>query len=276
MTKKLDSIVPELSVGLVLSGGGARGAAHIGMIKALEEYGLPVTHLSGSSSGAIVGALYAAGYEPDELFHFFKTIQNIFTWRYFTFSKPGMMEADRYREIFEPWFGTRDFENLLRKLSICVTDILQGIPRYFSKGELVRPLLASAAVPGVFSPVEIDGVWYVDGGTMNNFPVEPLVNRCDFILGSYVSPKRAFKKSELTNTFKLVNRATDLAALSSSLNKFHHCDHVVVPKELWKFGIFDTKRVEEIHQLGYESTVKSIGEIKKKFELCSAKVPRQF
>lgn len=97
-----------------------------------------------------------------------------------------------------------------------------------------------------------------------------------FILGSFVSPKRAIKKSELTNTFKLVNRATDLAALSPSLSKFHHCHHVVIPEELWKFGIFDTKRVEEIHQLGYDATVRSIKEIKKKFESSFSKIPRQF
>lgn len=242
-------------IGMALSGGGVRGAAHAGVFKALEENGIEITHLSGSSAGAMAGALYAAGYPPEEILEFFKVnAANIFQWRHFSRSKPGILDSDKYAELFEPWLKDHTFETLSRKLHICVTDVLQGTIRFFSSGELVRPILASAAMPGVFTPVEIEEHWYIDGGTMNNFPVEPLVGECEVVLGSFVSLKRALEKSELASTLQLLNRASDLSFLAVSLQKFEWCDLVFAPPELWQYGIFDAKKIDEIYRAGYEYT----------------------
>ena len=249
------------NIGLVLSGGGARGIAHAGTIKALEEHGIRPNYVSGSSVGAMVGALYAAQFSPEEIITFFKENTTIFKWRHFTFYKPGILDADTYGEIFEPWLEGHTFESLSKKLHICVTDILKGEEHFFSSGELLRPILASAAVPGVFTPVEIKDSWYIDGGTMNNFPVEPLLTSCDFIIGSYVSLKKSFKKSELTNTLRVINRATDLNQVAPSKSKFPLCDMVFAPPTLHRYGIFDTHKIEEMFEVGYQFTKEQLREI---------------
>ena len=247
---------------MALSGGGVRGAAHAGVFKALEENGIELTHLSGSSAGAMAGALYAAGFKPEDILEFFKTnAGNIFQWRNFSRNKPGILDSDHYAQLFEPWLKEHTFETLSKKLHICVTDVLNGKIRFFSSGELVRPILASAAMPGVFTPVEIDENWYIDGGTMNNFPVEPLTGQCDVMLGSFVSLKKVLEKEELTSTLQLLNRASDLSFIAVSLQKFKLCDLVFAPPELWKFGIFDTKKVDEIYQFGYEHACSKMGQL---------------
>ena len=241
------------AIGMALSGGGVRGAAHAGVFKALAEHDVEVTNLSGSSAGAMAGALHAAGYPPEDILEFFKkNAHNIFQWRHIARSKPGMLDSDQYAELFEPWLKDHTFETLNKKLHICVTDVLKGEIRFFSSGELVRPILASAAIPGVFTPVEIEDNWYIDGGTMNNFPVEPLIGTGDIVLGSFVSLKKALDRSELTSTLQLLNRASDLSFIAVSLQKFKYCDLVFAPPELWEYGIFDTKKVDEIYQIGYE------------------------
>lgn len=249
------------NIGLVLSGGGARGIAHVGVLKALEEFHLHPSLLSGSSVGAIVGALYAAQFSPDDIIAFFKENTTIFKWQHFTFNKPGILDADKYEEIYKPWLNGHTFESLSKKLHICVTDILKGENRYFSSGELLRPLLASAAIPGVFTPVEIGDSWYIDGGTMNNFPVEPIIGKCDLLIGSFVSPKKSFKKSELTNTLKVLNRATDLNQLAPSKIKFDSCDKVLAPPSLYRYGIFDTHKIEEIFDFGYTFAKEQLEEL---------------
>ncbi|MCB9053771.1 MAG: patatin-like phospholipase family protein [Lewinellaceae bacterium] len=249
-------------IGIALSGGGVRGAAHAGVFKAMEESGIKVTRLSGSSAGAMAGVLYAAGHGPEEILEFFKVnAGNIFQWKHLAHSKPGMLDSDKYAELFEPWLQEHTFETLSKKLHICVTDVLQGNIRYFSSGELVRPLLASAAIPGVFTPVEIGENWYIDGGTMNNFPVEPLVGQCDVLLGSFVSLKKPLEKSELASTLQLINRASDLSFMAVSVYKFKWCDLVFAPSTLWQFGIFDTKKVDEIYQAGYEHACRKMDKL---------------
>ncbi|MCB9272579.1 MAG: patatin-like phospholipase family protein [Lewinellaceae bacterium] len=241
------------TIGIALSGGGVRGAAHAGVFKALEENGIEANCFSGSSAGAMAGALYAAGYTPEDILDFFKTnAHNIFQWRHLSRSKPGILDSDQYAEMFEPWLKDHTFESLPRKLHICVTDVLKGEARFFSSGELVRPILASAAVPGVFTPVEIGSDWYIDGGTMNNFPIEPLLGPCDVVLGSYVSLKKVLEKNELSSTIQLLNRANDLSFLAISLQKFPECSLVFAPSELWQYGIFDIKKIDEIYRIGYE------------------------
>ncbi|EPR72379.1 UPF0028 protein YchK [Winogradskyella psychrotolerans RS-3] len=162
-----------MNIGLVLSGGGARGAAHIGVIKALEEHGIFPTHIAGTSSGAIVGALYAAGVPWSEILTFFKTIPLFHTKRYAR-NKPGFLNSDNFYEDLKTYFPKDNFNDLKKPLFIPAANIIDGTSKMFSKGQLIKPIIASVSFPGVFTPTEINGQFYVDGGTLNNFPVEPL------------------------------------------------------------------------------------------------------
>ncbi len=241
-------------IGMVLSGGGVRGVAHAGALQALGEYGIRPTHISGSSAGAMVGALYAAGCTPKEILHFFKYKTKVLRWKCFARRKPGFMDIEKYEDLFLPYLKDCEFEELAISLNICVTDILKGEAKFFNRGNLIRLILASAAVPGVFTPVEIEGNWYIDGGTMNNFPIEPLLSECDYIIGSFVSPKKTLSRKDLSNSLKVLSRANGLAFIAGSTHKFEACDLFLAPQKLWKYGIFDTHKAEEIFQLGYRHT----------------------
>jgi NTE family protein len=239
------------NIGVVLSGGGARGVAHAAFLRCLHEMGLSPQVVAGSSVGAMAAALYAAHRDPEDICRFFERHQSIFHWKYLASAKPGILDAEKYLDRFRDWLPGTDFSDLERPVYVCVTDVLRGDVVYFSEGEVLRPILASAAVPGVFTPVEIAGNWYIDGGTMNNFPVEPIAGQCDILLGSYVSPLKALQKQELRSTTQLIYRASTLALWANVQSKFATCDYVFMPPDLWRYGMFDTNKLTEIYELAY-------------------------
>lgn len=245
--------------GLVLSGGGVRGVAHIGVIKALEEHGMRPGYISGASSGAIVGAFYAAGHGWEETLEFFRDI-SIFSWGNYARGKPGMLDADKFRKGFEKFFPGDRFEALKKKLFVVASDLVKGRSRVFQEGPLIRTLLASSAVPGVFSPVVIDDSLYSDGGITNNFPVEPLLAHCDRIIGVFVNPLKQVTAQELSSSFAVLERAFSMDRTSHSIRKFDDCDLVISPESLAAFGTFSTKHVDEIFRIGYEAALRKLEE----------------
>ncbi len=154
------------------------------------------------------------------------------------------------------------FESLQKELNICVTNVLKGQVQFFSSGELVRVLLASAAIPGIFTPIEIEGVYYFDGSTMNNFPLEPLTGRCDWLYGSYVTVTKEMQPSEISSIVKVIDRASNLALLANSDHKFHLCDYVFYPDELGKYESLSSKNIDEMFTIGYEFTLKQLTKLK--------------
>lgn len=243
-----------MKIGLVLSGGGSRGVAHIGVIKALEEHGIVPSHIAGSSAGAIVGALYAYGYDWKAMYRFFKEIQILDIMKY-ALGKPGFIDAEKFYPKLNEYIKEDSFNSLQKKLVVTATDILRGEPEVFTKGELIRPLLASAAFPGVFAPVRINDSYYIDGGALNNFPVDVIASDCDFIIGSYVNGVDVISIKDLKHSHNVVERAFKLKSVKEDYAKFKYCNLVVSPKKLSKYGTFDRKHLKEILELGYNSTL---------------------
>ncbi|MEX0361030.1 MAG: patatin-like phospholipase family protein [Allomuricauda sp.] len=118
------------SVGLVLSGGGIRGMAHIGLLKAMEEKGVQAQLVAGSSVGALVGALYANGNSIEEMLQFFKETP-LFKYDFFAINKPGFIDTERYFKIFKGYFPEDSFEALRIPLFVVATDLLKGEERVF-------------------------------------------------------------------------------------------------------------------------------------------------
>ncbi|HCY82224.1 MAG TPA: patatin [Xanthomarina gelatinilytica] len=246
-----------MKIGLVLSGGGMRGAAHIGAIKALEEHGIYPTHIAGTSAGAIVGALYASGYNWDDILRFFKSISILDITKY-AIRKPGILDADKFYNNFKTYFSEDDFSILKKDLQITATNILNGDLAVFKEVELINPILASAAFPGVFSPVKINDSYYVDGGTLNNFPVELLKKQCDIIIGIYVNGFETIDIKELKHSHHVAERAFKLKSVREDYMKFKKCDLVVCPKGLDNFGTFDKKNLKHIFDIGYNATIEAL------------------
>ncbi|MDX1333135.1 MAG: patatin-like phospholipase family protein [Robiginitalea sp.] len=239
------------NTGLVLSGGGVRGMAHIGVLKAMQEYGVDAHWVSGTSVGALVGALYAQGKGVDEMLAFFKETP-LFRYNFFSFNKPGLLDTDRYIKIFESFWPENAFESLKKPLYVVATDLLEGREEIFHEGELIRPLLASAALPPIFSPVQIGDRLYADGGIMNNFPLEPLDKKVDFVIGSNVSVVKTLTRRELRSSYQLTNRTTALMIYAINREKINRCNLVFEALELEKIGVLDKKGIEKAFKIGYD------------------------
>jgi len=246
-----------MNLGLVLSGGGMRGAAHIGAIKALEEHNLYPTHIAGTSAGAIVGALYAYGYIWEDILKFFKSIQ-ILDIKKYALNKPGFIDAEKFYPKFKNYIKNDDFSFLKKNLSITATNILNGNLEIFDKGELIKPVLASAAIPGIFAPVKIKDSYYIDGGSLNNFPVELLKTTCDKIIGVYVNGFNTISINDLKYSHNVIERAFKLKSVKDDQEKFNDCDLVISTTELNNYGTFDKKYLEDIFKIGYDATIKAL------------------
>ncbi len=248
-----------MKIGLVLSGGGFRGIAQIGVIRAMEEAGIKATHVAGTSAGAIIGSLYAGGYSYQEILKFVKGV-NLFSISKYAVSKPGFVDTEKFYEDFKRLFPEDNFSALEIPMSITATNIVNGSLKVFTSGPLIRPILASAAFPGVFTPVNLGNEYYIDGGTLNNFPVDLLRSKCDKIIGVYVNPFLKIRIEDMKYSYQVLERAYQIRAASTSTDKFKDCDLLITPEGIQKFGTFSQKAAELVFDLGYQSAHKKMAQ----------------
>lgn len=238
-------------VGMVLSGGGARGVAHLGAIKALKEYGIEPGIMAGSSAGAIVAAFHAAGYTPEDMLEIIKHA-GLFSPTSLSLHGGGILGMNAFRKLYTRYIAHNSFEKLHIPLYIAATDILLGETIYFSDGELAPAIMASGCVPVIFTHVEYRGHTLYDGGILNNLPVEPLRGRCDLIIGVYVnSIERGIKE---VHTIDLVDRSFHMAMYESMHAKLLTCDLAIEPPLMSRYGIFDLHHLDDIFRAGYDYT----------------------
>jgi NTE family protein len=174
-------------IGISLSGGGSRGIAHIGILKALDEAEIRISMVTGTSAGAIVGAFYCNGYSADsimEIIHETKLINYVRP----AISRTGLLKLETIAPIFQKYLKNDAFNALQIPLIVATTNVRLGKNTFLHNGELIRSVLASCAVPVIFEPIHLHGEIYIDGGILNNLPVEPLIGHCDIILGSNCNP----------------------------------------------------------------------------------------
>ena len=238
-----------MKLGLVLSGGGSRGIAHLGILKVLDEIGIQIDAIAGSSSGAIAGALYASGYSPDDILEIIQETSFLKLIRP-AISKTGLLKMDSAEWLYTKYIKKNTFEDLHTPLTLTATDLCRGKTVYFSKGELIRPLMASTCIPVVFEPISVNGKLFVDGGLLNNFPAEALVGTCDKIIGLHCNP--------VDDTFKVMNMKTMLERTflltinANAYSRRKYCDFFIEPPNLKTYKVFDLGRAEEIFQIGYD------------------------
>jgi len=161
------------SIGLALGGGFARGLAHIGVLKVLEEEKIPINFIAGTSVGALIGAVYASGAHPQEMAEIAAQVRfrDFARW---TVSRLGFASNDRMAGVLHRWLKVKTFEELRVPLAVVATDFVTGEPAVFSSGELIGPVRASCAYPGMFLPVSVNGRLMVDGMLAYSVPTTPL------------------------------------------------------------------------------------------------------
>ena len=253
-----------MKIGLVLSGGGIRGVAHLGLLKALEEFELKIHMISGTSAGALAGAFYAAGMSPDDILELTMNLNRL-KFIHPVFTGGGLLNNKPLFNFIRRNLPEDNFEKLKIKLIVSATTYKNARSKYFDKGDLIMPLLASSTVPVVYKPVNINGEMYVDGGIVNNLPVEPLVGECSRIIGSLCNPidknyQRASIKSMLERVM-LININTN------TYNRRTLCDVLLEPPQLKNIRVFDFSKTLEIFNIAYYHTLEKKDEILQKLSL---------
>ncbi len=243
----------KLKIGLALSGGGVRGISHLGVLKALDELGIRPTKVTGSSAGTIAGAMFCQGYKPEEV------LKIIVETNYFRFMRPaiswkGILRMESLADLFKVYLPHNDFSKLQIPLTVAATDIRKGKVVYFDEGELIKPILASACIPGMFAPIEIGSRFFVDGGVLNNLPIEPLEDICDVIIG--VNCNQLPEETNIRNMKNLIERSVIISMNANVYSKKSKCDYFIEAPGIGKYGVFDIKKAPELFQAGYEQTMK--------------------
>lgn len=249
------------SFGMVLSGGGSRGLAHAGVLAALAEHGLAPDVFSGTSAGALVAALHLAGHDRDGILEFFEKTSPFHFSHLAPFGKPGWIDTDKIEADFRRFFPDDTFEALAAPLFVTATDLVGARLEVFSSGPLIRPLLASASIPMLFTPTPFNGNLYADGGIVDNFPTQPLAGLCRVTLGVYVSPLQRVEAGTLDSSLAVTSRAIEIGMYLASARKFRHVDLVLCPQELDAYSTLDAKRHREILEIGYSAASARMDEI---------------
>jgi NTE family protein len=201
-------------IGLALGGGGVRGFFHVGVLNALRDNKVKINKISGTSIGAIVGALYTADPAID--------FENIFGELNFlkvsaliasTYSKNKTTDLEKFLQTY---IKAKSFEGLKIPLSFCATDLNNKKEVIFTTGELFPALLASFAIPGIFPPVEYDGNFLVDGGVVNTVPASHLENESKLVISDITGPVKII--DEKTSNIDVLNTSLAVAQQKNSLN----------------------------------------------------------
>ncbi len=242
----------KYKTGLVLSGGGTRGFAHLGVIAALNEKGIYPDVISGVSAGAIVGAFIAGGKKPQETVETFK---KGWFFKYTKLQLPvnGLLKLDGLKEVINNEIEYKNVQDLPQPLFIAVANMNKGIAEYHSKGALDNLVLASSSIPVLFAPVEINGQYYVDGGLMDNIPIEPIKNDCERIIAVNISPLNPREKFK--NLIQIASR-TFYMSVNANMNQVQKYASVFIePKGIDNYDVLSRTHADELFELGYYSTI---------------------
>lgn len=255
-------------IGYVFSGGGAKGIAHVGVLKVLEEVGLQPDVITGTSMGSIIGGLYSIGYTADEISHLIETtdwstiltneipsnqviIRRKHEYNRYMLQMPvynrkiqlpsGLIEGQKLSQLFSQltWrqAGIEDFHQFPVPFTCIATDLLKGEMMELNSGDLSSAMRSSMAIPSVFTPVIRDSSHIlVDGGVVRNFPVQEAIDMgADIIIGIYVGFEREMRPEELRSLTSIMTRTSLLAGAHDVESQIPYVDYLVVP-ELGKYN----------------------------------------
>lgn len=242
-----------MRVGLALSGGAARGIAHLGVLKALEEIGIKPSIISGVSSGAITGVFYAAGFTPDDVLKLIKELR-IYRIMRLAIGQVGILHLDEVEKLYYKYLGENaTFEDLNIPVIIGATDMHAGRTVNFSSGNLIKPLIASSAVPVLYRPVLYQGMLLNDGGLLDNLPVEALEGKCDVKIGVHSNPLN--HEARIASLRSMIERTAHLAINNNVKLRMHLCDCFIEPTDLKLYRLMSFSKADELFEIGYRYTM---------------------
>ncbi len=254
-------------VALVLGGGAARGFAHVGVIRVLEQEEIPIDMIVGTSVGSLIGAIYAHDINSFELEWTAFTLEkdDIFDYGLLTvFTGMGAAKGDRLEEFVRSKVPVANIEELKVPFAAVATDLKQGSRVVLDRGPLARAVRASCSIPGVFEPVEHQGVLLVDGGVVDNLPVSVAREKgADIVIAVDVSADVAV--DGVTNLLEVMLQSVNIMAAENVKAKMRNADILISPA-VKDVGMLDFTQKKQCLQAGMEAAQKAIQEIKKKIK----------
>lgn len=286
---------PRPKIGLVLSGGGARGFAHIGVLKVLEENRIPVDYIAGASMGALVGSLYSTGRSPEEMEKLLESLdwdkllsgspaynelayrrkqdqrnlpgslslkgRNVKSLKLPTSVNPGHEIGLAIDRIFYGYSNVKDFDELPIPFRTVGTDMLNAETVVLKSGSLQQSLRATMAIPAVFAPVEIDGKILADGGILNNIPTDVVKDMgADIILVINIETQIG-DRSSLDNLIGVLGQTFIVATVENSRRSLRQADFIIAP-DLKDFSSSSFNEGKAIIELGYQGAKQKAGFLK--------------
>ncbi len=258
---------PELRIpiiGVALGGGFARGMAHIGVLKVLEQEGIPVRVIAGTSVGALIGACYCSGLSVEELERVARSVR-FTTFARWTVSRYGFASNDRMVQFLNRTLKVKTFEELRIPLGVTATDFKTGEGVVFHSGSIIDPIRASCAYPGMFLPVEIRGRWLVDGMLSHPVPTSPLHEMgADRVIAVHLRGQWS-KDGAPRHLFDVIGQSFAIAQDQMS-HLWRGAADVIVEPDVAGFAYDDFKRAGELITSGEIATRKVLPEIRKWLE----------
>jgi NTE family protein len=253
------------AIGLALGGGFARGMAHIGVLKVLEEEGIPVRLVTGTSVGALIGAAYCSGLTIEELEKLSQTVR-FTTFARWTVSRYGFASNDRMVAFLARTLKVKTFEELRIPLGVTATDFNTGEGVVFHSGSIVDPVRASCAYPGMFLPVNIRGRWLVDGMLSHPVPTRPLLEMgAERVLAVHLRGQWS-KDGAPRHLFDVIGQSFAIAQDQMS-HLWRGAADVVVEPDVAGFAYDDFKRAGELVRAGEVAMRKVLPEVRKWLEV---------
>ena len=255
MTKKLFNT----KIGLALGGGAAKGIAHVGVLKALEDQKVNIRYIAGTSVGAIIASLYAFNVSVDDIGSLARrlTMSKVTS---FKLSKTGFFTTASLRDLIVEYIGEVNIEDAKIPLAIVATDIRNGEEIILRRGSVADAVCASAAIPGIYIPVEIDNKSLVDGGLVQNVPVEALqAMGAGVTIASHLNS--ASQYSEISHVLDVMRNAFEIAVSHHTQDQLKDAD-VIISMDVSEFSLRDnTDRYDELFAIGYDTAAQQLSKL---------------
>ncbi|EEL49622.1 Uncharacterized NTE family protein ylbK [Bacillus cereus Rock3-44] len=248
----------EPKIGLALGSGGAKGFAHVGIIKVLREANIPIDMIAGSSMGALIGTFYAAGCNVERLYR----MATVFKRKYyldFTVPKMGFISGKRVKDMIKMFTYNKKIEELDIPTAVVATDILKGEKVVFTSGSIADAVRASISIPGVFVPEKIDGRLLVDGGVIDRIPVSVVKGLgADIVIAVDVSPIKV--NGDVTSIYDVIMQSIEIMQHELVVNRQIASDLMMRPA-VEQFSSRAFTHIEDIIRVGEQEAEKHIQKI---------------
>ncbi|MCM1152753.1 MAG: patatin-like phospholipase family protein [Muribaculum sp.] len=248
-------LVNKPTLGMALSGGGAKGFSHLGVLMAFEKFGMRPEILAGVSAGSIAATLYGSGLSVMDIMECFTEYSSFSDYTQLSIPREGFFSMKKFGKLLESWLPITTLEEMKIPTLVCATDFDKGKSVAWARGEIVPRVLASCSIPIIFKPVRINGTHYVDGGVLRNLPAWAIRDYCKALWGINCTPLNPTYRYS-TSITDIALRSYQLMAKANTVQDLELCDNIISVTQVHKVGTFALKSMRKAVANGYDEACK--------------------